>query len=230
MAGKGWHDSCSNAVAMTGTTLSPEPLEADFVTDDELMSAINEGQNVEESLSIIQRRYGRKIRQFIISIVRDEWLAQDIAQETFIKVFLKSDLYQIGTSFRAWVFEVARNQALSALRSNRRSPRPVSSLGFVESNDDMDILDRAFSNTDTRDLEEAEFMSAFDTAVGNLSQRYQSVFRRCVIQGHSYQDVANELGIPTGTVAIRIMRARQQLYQVLSPHLDRLRRPPACVQ
>ncbi len=215
---------------MTARTLSPVPLDADCATDDQLMADINKGHNVEESLSIIQRRYGRKIRHFIISIVKDEWLAQDIAQETFVKVFLKSYLYQIGTNFRAWVFEVARNQALSALRSNRRRPRPVTSLAVSDAYDDMDILDRAHCDADNRDLEEVEFMGAFDTAVGSLADRYQNVFRRCVIQGHSYQDVADELNIPTGTVAIRIMRARKQLYQALSPHLDRLRRPPACVQ
>jgi RNA polymerase sigma-70 factor (ECF subfamily) len=200
------------------------------LSDDELMTSINQGQHVEESLSIIQRRYGRQVRQFIGSIVRDEWLAQDVAQETFVKVFLKSNLYQIGTNFRAWVFEVARNQSLSALRSKRRIPRPVTSLNFMESEDGLNILDQILANTNNRALEESEFMQAFENAVANLKDHYQSVFRRCVIHGDSYQDVASDLNIPTGTVAIRIMRARKQLYQALSPHLDRLRRPPACVQ
>jgi RNA polymerase sigma-70 factor (ECF subfamily) len=203
---------------------------SDQLSDDELMTLINKGQHVEESLSIIQRRYGRQVRQFIGSIVRDEWLAQDVAQETFVKVFLKSNLYQIGTSFRAWVFEVARNQALSALRSKRRIPRPVTSLNFVDSDDGLNILDQILANTNSRALEESEFMQAFENAVANLKDHYESVFRRCVMHGDSYQKVAADLDIPTGTVAIRIMRARKQLYQALSPHLDRLRRPPACVQ
>lgn len=215
---------------MNSKTGKQAPFAADTLSDDELMTAINRGEHVEESLSTIQDRYGRRIRQFINGIVKDEWLAQDVAQETFVKVFLKSDLYQIGTSFRAWVFEVARNQALSALRSKRRSPRPVTSLAFMESDDGLNILDQVFADTSNRDLEAIEFMEAFETAVDDLSERYQSVFRRCVIQGRSYQDVATELDIPTGTVAIRIMRARKQLYAALGSHLDRLRRPPACVQ
>ena len=73
-------------------------------------------------------------------------------------------------------------------------------------------------------------MTAFEAAVENLPEHYETVFRRCVMEGRSYQDAADELGIPTGTVAIRIMRARKRLYQALSPHLDRLRRPPACIQ
>ena len=198
-------------------------------TDDQLIEAINQG-TVEESLSVLQVRYGHKVRQFIQGIVKDNWLAQDVAQETFVKVFFKSHLYQIGTSFKAWVFEIARNQALSALRSRRRNPRPVTSLNFTEPDGDQNLLEQIFSAESNRDLEEEEFMTAFQTAVEELPEHYESVFRRCVMDGRSYQDVAEELDIPTGTVAIRIMRARKRLYQALSPHLDRLRRPPACIQ
>jgi RNA polymerase sigma factor (sigma-70 family) len=198
-------------------------------TDDQLMQAINAGQ-IEDSLSVLQSRYGHKIRHFIQSIVKDNWLAQDVAQETFVKVFFKSHLYQIGTSFKAWVFEIARNQALSALRSRRRSPRPVTSLNVADPDGQQNLLEQVFSSEANRDLEEREFMTAFDNAVTALPEHYQTVFRRCVIDGRSYQNVADELKIPTGTVAIRIMRARKRLFQTLSPHFDRLRRPPACIQ
>lgn len=198
-------------------------------TDDQLIEAINAGQ-VEDGLAVLQDRYGAKVRQFIIGIVKDVWLAQDVAQETLMKVFFKSHLYQIGTSFKAWLFEIARNQALSALRSRRRSPRPVTSLNFVEPDSEFDLLDQVSCDGDQRDLEEAENMAAFETAVCALPEHYERVFRRCVMQGRSYRDVADELQIPTGTVAIRIMRARKRLYQALAPHLDRLRRPPACIQ
>lgn len=199
------------------------------LSDDQLIEAINAGQ-VEDGLAAIQERYGRKVVQFINGIVKDIWLAQDVAQETFVKVFFKSHLYQIGTSFKAWVFEIARNQALSALRSRRRNPRPVTSLNLAEPDAEIDLLDQVFCDGEHRDLEEEEFMAAFATAVDELPERYQTVFRKCVVEGHSYQQVADELAIPTGTVAIRIMRARKRLYQTLCPHLDRLRRPPACVQ
>lgn len=211
---------------MNPSTMHPIPAAA---SDDELMEAINDG-HVEEALSALQERYGRKVVQFINGIVKDIWLAQDVAQETFVKVFFKSHLYQIGTSFKAWVFEIARNQALSALRSRRRIPRPVTSLTLVENDAEVDLLDQVFCDGESRELEEEEFMAAFHEAVAALPDRYRAVFGKCVIQGRSYQEVAEELEIPTGTVAIRIMRARKRLYQALCPHLDRLRRPPACVQ
>jgi RNA polymerase sigma factor (sigma-70 family) len=197
-------------------------------TDDQLVQRINRG-DVEVGLGALQARYQVKIYRFVLALVQDTHLAQDVAQETFIKVFLKSHLYKVGTNFRAWLFEIARNQALSALRSRRRMPRPVTSVTPPDESEG-DLLDQLIGEGMSRKLEEQEFMSLFSQAVQDLPDKYMEIFTRCVVQGRSYQDVADELDLPTGTVAIRIMRARKRLFQALSPHLDRLRRPPACVQ
>ncbi|MCA8955721.1 MAG: RNA polymerase sigma factor [Planctomycetes bacterium] len=202
------------------------------LSDDDLMHIVHQGVvgQVESALGVIQSRHGHRVRKLIQGMVQDEFLAQDVAQETFVKVFFKSHLYELGTSFKSWVLEIARNQARSALRTRRRAPRPVTSLHFVEPDGDSDFLETMFGCGGSRELEEAEFMACFHAAVASLPKNYQVVFRECVMGGRAYQDVARELAIPTGTVAIRIMRARKRLFDALSPHLDRLRRPPACVQ
>ncbi len=198
-------------------------------TDDQLVKSINQG-DVEAGLSVLQSRYQVKIYRFVLGLVQDTHLAQDVTQETFIKVFLKSHLYRLGTNFRAWLFEIARNQALSALRNRRRAPRPITSVAPATVDGDGDLLDQIIGEGLSRKLEEQEFMALFSQAVRELPERYMEIFTRCVIQGRSYHEVAAELDLPTGPVAIRIMRARRRLFQALSPHLDRLRRPPACVQ
>ncbi|MBK8974462.1 MAG: sigma-70 family RNA polymerase sigma factor [Planctomycetes bacterium] len=205
------------------------PRHPDRRHDDELMQLIEHGE-ADEGLRVLQERYGRRILHFVRGLLRDVHLAQDVTQEVFEKVFLKSHLYQPGTNFRAWLFEVARNQALSALRARRRNPRPVSSLGGPSDDDDQDFLESLPEHRDNRELEEQEFMDAFGRAVGDLPERYRTVFTLCVREGRPYQEAAERLQLPTGTVAIRIMRARKRLFQELSRHLGRLRRPPACFQ
>ena len=153
--------------------------------------------------------------------------------EVFEKVFLKTALYQPGTNFRAWLFEVARNQALSALRQHRRMPKPVTSLGSTLLGPDEDgdwLANVADELTRNRAAEEREFMTAFQSAVNELPDNYRKVFELCVQRGKSYDEAARKLKIPVGTVAIRIMRARQRLFRALSRHVDRIRRPPACFQ
>lgn len=199
-------------------------------TDDDLMIRINTGE-VEESLAILKSRYGQRIHNFVKGIVRDEHLAEDVGQEVFAKVFFKSHLYRPGSNFHAWLFEVARNQALSALRTRRLTPRPIGSLEMPNDGaDDGNPLEKMPAGFIDRRLEEQELMYAFSEAVEHLPERYRDVFELCVQQGRQYQEAAKALNIPTGTVAIRIQRARKRLYKELAHHMDRLRRPPACLQ
>lgn len=209
--------------------ITPLPEELDLASDDELMARIDAG-DPETALETLQQRYGQRIHRFVRGLLRDEHLAQDVSQEVFAKLFLKSHLYQQGTNFTAWLFEVARNQALSAMRSRRRSPITISNLCGGERCNPQDFFESIPENRIHRELEEAEFDQAFADAVENLPDHYQQVFDLCVRQGKSYQEAAKTLALPTGTVAIRIMRARKRLFRMLSTHLDRLRRPPACFQ
>jgi RNA polymerase sigma-70 factor (ECF subfamily) len=73
-------------------------------------------------------------------------------------------------------------------------------------------------------------MATFRQAVASLPERYQLVFSLCALRGLEYREAAVLLGVPVGTVAIRLQRARKRLYGALARHLGRLRRPPACLQ
>ena len=202
----------------------------DLRSDDQLIHEVGHG-DADRALRAIETRYGRRLHHFVRGLVKDAHLASDVTQEVLEKAYLKNHLYTPGTSFRAWLFEVARNQALSALRKRKRSPRPVTSLTPRESDQPgTDVLDQIAAPDTGRDLEEQEFLAAFTKSVANLPERYRAVFQICIQQGRTYEEAAKELEIPTGTVAIRIMRARRRLYDALKIHLGRLRRPPACLQ
>lgn len=213
---------------MTQTAQALDVAQASF-TDEELVCQLAAG-DAGPALAGLQERYGRRIFHFVQGIVRDVHLAQDVVQEVFEKVLLKHDLYEAGTNFRAWLFEVARNQALSTLRRRQRMPRSFSSLPGQENEDGSVLLETFPVEAEDRSLEEHEFMAAFSAAVAELPDHYRIVFEMCVREGRPYQEAGLVLGLPTGTVAIRIMRARKRLFGTLSRHLGRLRRPPACFQ
>lgn len=197
-------------------------------SDEDLVHQLQAGAT-DLALTELERRYGKRIHHFVQGMVRDPHLASDVTQEVFAKVLLKNHLYKLGTNFRAWLFEVARNQALTMLRSRSRLPRPASALqGRTE--DDGDFFEQVAARAETEDLVEEEFMAAFQQAVDDLPEHYRVVFDLCVRRGCAYQQAGEQLGIPTGTVAIRIMRARKRLFTALQQHLGRLRRPPACFQ
>lgn len=196
--------------------------------DDELMAAINGGA-AEVGFAELQRRYGKLVEGWVQTIVHDVQMAQEVAYETLTKVFLKSHLYRPDSNFQAWLFKVARNHALSKLRDRRRRPLPISNLAATYDRHEVtDALQLVADHREHREAEEHEFASAFEAAVERLPDRYRDVFERCVQRGVSYRDAGAELGVPTGTVAIRIMRARKRLFLELAHHFNRIRRPPAC--
>jgi RNA polymerase sigma-70 factor (ECF subfamily) len=215
---------------MTKCDQVDQPLSSLPAASDEDLVAMLQGGEADTAITTLETRYGRRLLHFVHGMVRDPHLAQDIVQEVFEKVLLKHDLYRAGTNFRAWLFEIARNQALSAMRARARLPRPISSLQGSHETEIGDMLDGIAAPGEDRSLEEQEFMTAFRAAVDELPEHYHTVFELCVQQGRPYQDAGRILNLPTGTVAIRIMRARKRLFGALEKHLDRLRRPPACFQ
>ena len=148
-------------------------------SDEDLVAELQAG-HTDAALTELEARYGRRILHFVQGMVRDSHLAQDVTQEVFEKVLCKHDLYRPGTNFRAWLFEVARNQALTALRSRQRLPRPISSVQPV---DGPDLLEAMVAPPEGKELEEAEFMAAFQAAVDELPEHYRCVFDACVRQG-----------------------------------------------
>ena len=192
---------------------APTPA-ATRLSDDDLMLLIEQG-DADAGLSGLQERYGRRILHFVRGLVRDAHLAQDVTQEVFEKVYLKSHLYQHGTNLRAWLFEVARNQALSALRARRRTPRPISSLSSHADDDDQDLLESIPEIRENRDLEEREFMQAFAKIVDDLPERYRTVFNLFAIEGYPHKDIAEMLGVSENTSKSQFMKARAYLRKLM---------------
>ena len=192
--------------------------------DNEMMRRLEAGDA--DALAEIQERHRGRIERLIRTIVQDRGRASDLTYEVFAKVFLKSHLYRPGTNFTAWLSEVARNHTLSSLRRRAHEAR---NLNFGREAEDHAIETIADPRVD-RGPEEAELMAALETAVQKLPPSYREVFELCVRGEVPYKTAAERLQVPTGTVAIRIMRARQRLYQAVEPLLDRVRRLPACLQ
>ena len=123
-----------------------------------------------------------------------------------------------------------RTKAWHCTPSSARNRLPKVASALNTNDEDADFLDMVPAKPEAEKVIEEEFMTAFQQAVDDLPEHYSVVFDLCVRKGRPYQEAAQTLGLPTGTVAIRIMRARKKLFAALQHHLGRLRRPPACFQ
>lgn len=169
-------------------------------------------------------KYQRRIRRLIARMVRDTDLIEDIAQETFIRAWRALHQFQGEAQFYTWLYRIAVNTAKQFLNKLQREPK--SADNFFSSDGD---LDETFSSRDEPSTDETpesvlaakEIMSALDKAMAALPNDLRAALTLREIEGLSYEEIAQSMACPVGTVRSRIFRARESISAVLKPLLER---------
>ncbi len=148
---------------------------------------------------IVKQMQGR-VWRYIVLIVRDHALAEDLTQEVFVRVHRRLDTLRSHERFVPWVFSIARNAAYDAGRS--RSRRPLTLVGDRDLGETVDAHDPHVT---------AEVHDALDRLDTDLREALVLV----ALIGLSYEEASGMLSVPEGTVKSRVFRARKQMIQLL---------------
>ena len=164
------------------------------------------------------RRYERPVFSLVFRMVRDGATAEDLAQDTFIKVLNHIDKYRPEFKFSSWLFKIANNVAIDHLR--RRQLDTISMDGSPNAATAADIEATSFDVADRTEtaldiMEAKELGSAIERAIGALRPEYRSCIMLRHVEGRSYEEIAATLDLPLGTVKTYIHRARHQLREAL---------------
>jgi RNA polymerase sigma-70 factor (ECF subfamily) len=155
-------------------------------------------------------------------MVRDVVLVQDIAQETFIRAYRALPQFRGESAFYTWLYRIAVNTAKKALMDMKRDP--VVFEAALHRDDDDETSHRQSEPTDmaTPDavLQSKEIASAVNAAIEALSEDLRQAITLREIEGLSYEEIADVMNCPIGTVRSRIFRAREAIAQRLRPLLD----------
>jgi RNA polymerase sigma factor (sigma-70 family) len=170
----------------------------------------------EKAFEELLRMYRSSVFSICLRMVRNSTIAEDIAQEVFIKVFSALNRYDPTFPFSSWINRITSNLCIDHLR--REKERTIS-LDQPVGGEDDDLLIQVPSREagPDRRMESNEMMAALEEALGNLPEHYRII----VILRHqeqlSYEEIADTLGIPLGTVKARIHRARN----IIMEHFER---------
>lgn len=137
------------------------------------------------------RTYQGEVYRFAWHLTRDRTLAEDVTQDTFLRAFRFIRGYRGEQRFGSWLFAIARNCSMDALRTHRVAP--------------TDAEPAARTTTD------ASARVELDAALATVSAEHREAFLLVEVFGLSYQEVADVLGVAVGTVKSRMFRARQAL-------------------
>jgi len=168
-------------------------------------------------------KYQRRVERLIGRMVRDSDLVQDIAQETFIRAYRALPQFRGESAFYTWLYRIAVNSAKKALSDFKRDPLVLESA--MASGDDGEESPRAenqLSDGETPEslLASKEIAMAVNSAIQALSEELRQAITLREIEGLSYEEIADFMNCPIGTVRSRIFRAREAIALKLRPLLD----------
>ena len=158
-------------------------------------------------------KYKDRLYNFLYRIVNDVDLAEDLAQDTYLKVYTHKDSYKELYKFSTWMYTIAKNLAFTELR--KRNRRRTSSFSDI-SNDDwqLDAADLTAAEIDS-EITNKERRVNIQNALFQLSVDFRTIIILRDIQELSYEDISKIIDVPIGTVKSRINRGRDKLYQLL---------------
>jgi RNA polymerase sigma-70 factor (ECF subfamily) len=168
-------------------------------------------------------KYQRRIERLIGRMVRDVDLVPDIAQETFIRAFRALPQFRGESAFYTWLYRIAVNTAKKALMEIKRDPVvSESSRGAGrDEEEETSRLENELSHGETPDavLASKQIAAAVNFAIDALSEELRQAITLREIEGLSYEEIAQLMNCPIGTVRSRIFRAREAIAERLRPLL-----------
>ncbi len=184
-------------------------------SDEELLARFCKGQT--EAFGALVRRYERELYGYLRRYLGDASLAEDVFQNTFLQVYVKSGHYETGRPVRPWLYTIATNQAIDALRRNGRHQ----ALSLDQQRDETEggepnSLTAALECPSPGPLDLAqgeERRQQIRACVDRLPDFLRQVVILAYYQGLKYREVADILGIPVGTVKSRLHAALQKLQE-----------------
>lgn len=197
--------------------------------DDELMERFQKGD--EDAFTLLVRRHEKPLINFIAQFIGDRDSAEDLAQDTFIRIFQAAPRYKPGRAqFNTWMYHIASNLCKNELRNRARRERHwVDNTVKDEEEDAGAGIESRIANAPADAayepdvvLQRKELRDALRKAIAALPEQYREPLILRDIQGLSYEEISKVLGIRAGTTKSRINRARHILKDKLKPFMEKL--------
>jgi RNA polymerase sigma-70 factor (ECF subfamily) len=194
--------------------------EREQLDDRTLVTRVLEGDR--DLFGVLSRRYEKRVINYVYRITHRYEDAHDLTQEIFVKVYLALDRYDPKYQFSTWLFRIAQNSAIDALRKKSISEVP---LARPSTEDEPAGREREFADggvSPYRALKNKQLSAAIDKAVSKLPPDYRELIQLRHFAELSYEEIASMKKLPLGTVKNKLFRARNLLKDALGSFVEPL--------
>jgi RNA polymerase sigma-70 factor (ECF subfamily) len=193
-------------------SLSLPPFDYAKADDRELASLAAQGR--EPAYRELLARYERPVFSLIFRMVRDRALAEDLAQEAFIRGFNAIASYDPAYRFSNWIFKIANNHTIDHLRRRKLDTISIDGSPHATTAEEGERTSLTLVSTEESPasyVESKELGGQLERAIGDLRPEYRTVILLRHVEGYAYEEIAEVMGIPLGTVKTYLHRARGEL-------------------
>ena len=186
-------------------------------TDQDLIALAQKGS--EKAYRELLDRYQRPVFSLVYRMVRDREQAEDLAQETFIKVFNHLDSYNPKYKFSSWIFKIASNLAIDTLRKKELDTVSLDGSRHASTAEEVDATRITVQSRDENPEEllvARQLGQEIEQAIAGLRPEYRTAILLRHVEGRPYEEIAEIMDIPLGTVKTYIHRARGELRESLA--------------
>jgi RNA polymerase sigma-70 factor (ECF subfamily) len=191
---------------------------SDREIDQQLVERAQRGDK--QAFELLVEKYQRKLARLLSRFIRDPAEVEDVTQEAFIKAYRALPAFRGDSAFYTWLYRIGINTAKNYLMAmGRRAPTSTEveaeeAEGFEEAEQLRDI------NTPESLLLSREIAETVNSTIEKLPEELRKAIQMREIEGMSYEDIAEAMNCPIGTVRSRIFRAREAIAEQLRPLLD----------
>lgn len=205
--------------ARAGTAALTKSAELALLDDSALAQAFLDGEH--RAFTELVNRYHVRLLNFIYRTIGDRDRAEDLVQETFVRVYRHLHRFDQSKKFSTWAYTIAGNLAKNELRNRARNPLVL--FQSIRKNWDSDHRPLEWADNTYRpdDLYRKRHLKAMvDKAVTHLPEHHRIVFVLRELEGKTYEEISEITGVNLGTVKSRLNRARNNFAQVIAPMLE----------
>lgn len=202
-----------SAIDMMGYANQPRaPLQVMMHGNEELIERSRRGD--EEAFRMIFDRYSKPVAGFIFGMIGERGLAEELAQETFVRAYRKMDSLKDASKLSTWLFGIAKNVAREAIQTRR--------LARQRNEPDSGLIGNLSDNTPRPDelLLEKELHQVIERALGTLDADKRMVFTLRIFQQRSYEEIVEVTGFSMAKVKTDLHRACAEMRRLIRPYRE----------
>ena len=191
----------------------------DYASLDDRELATLAARGREPAFRELLSRYERPVFSLVFRMVRDRTLAEDLAQEAFVRAFNAIGTYKPSYKFSNWILKIANNHTIDHLRKRKLDTVSIHGSPHATTPDQVSQTQVVVASDDESPaayVEHKELGSQIELAIGELREEYRTVIVLRHIEGYAYDEIADIMDVPLGTVKTYLHRARAELRKSLA--------------